>query len=145
MAAAIPRWSSWRAPARPSITGLDDAIARARAYEATGVDALFFTGLKTRANWKRSRPRPAADRARRLPEEMVDPAYLVGQRVQDRVAGTRAVRRGNAGRLRDAESAARWPAAEATEGACLAELTGRVTRDADIKARSADSSGSGNR
>src|SRR6201746_269988 len=31
-----------------SITGLDDAIARAKAYEATGVDALFFTGIKDR-------------------------------------------------------------------------------------------------
>src|SRR5213075_1356471 len=31
-----------------SIAGLDDAIARARAYEATGVDALFFTGIKNR-------------------------------------------------------------------------------------------------
>ena len=30
-----------------SITGLDDAIARAKAYEATGVDALFFTGIKS--------------------------------------------------------------------------------------------------
>src|SRR3954447_18655425 len=28
---------------------LDDCVARAKAYEATGVDALFFTGLKTRA------------------------------------------------------------------------------------------------
>src|ERR1700688_4237494 len=32
-----------------SITSLDDAIKRAKAYEATGVDALFFTGIKTRA------------------------------------------------------------------------------------------------
>src|ERR1700753_421579 len=31
-----------------SISSLDDAIARAKAYEAAGVDALFFTGLKTR-------------------------------------------------------------------------------------------------
>src|SRR5260221_2066706 len=31
------------------ITGLDDAIARGKAYEATGVDALFFVGIKTRA------------------------------------------------------------------------------------------------
>src|SRR3982750_1273614 len=30
------------------ITGLDDTIARAKAYEATGVDALFFTGIKNR-------------------------------------------------------------------------------------------------
>ncbi len=32
-----------------SISGLDDAIRRARAYEAVGVDALFFTGIKARA------------------------------------------------------------------------------------------------
>src|SRR6202795_2317708 len=32
-----------------SISGRDDAIARAKAYEAAGVDALFFTGMKTRA------------------------------------------------------------------------------------------------
>lgn len=32
-----------------AINGLDDAIARARAYEAAGVDALFMIGLKTRA------------------------------------------------------------------------------------------------
>src|SRR3984885_5515179 len=30
-----------------SVSGLDDAIARAKAYEGTGVDALFFTGIKT--------------------------------------------------------------------------------------------------
>ena len=33
----------------PSVTGIADAIARGKAYEATGVDALFFTGIKTRA------------------------------------------------------------------------------------------------
>lgn len=31
------------------ITGLDDAIARAKAYEAVGVDAMFFVGIKTPA------------------------------------------------------------------------------------------------
>jgi oxaloacetate decarboxylase len=33
-----------------SITGLDDTVARAKAYEAAGVDALFFVGLNTRAH-----------------------------------------------------------------------------------------------
>jgi carboxyvinyl-carboxyphosphonate phosphorylmutase len=33
----------------PSVTGLADAISRGKAYEATGVDALFFTGIKSRA------------------------------------------------------------------------------------------------
>ncbi|HUA55597.1 MAG TPA: isocitrate lyase/PEP mutase family protein, partial [Candidatus Sulfotelmatobacter sp.] len=32
-----------------AVTGVEDAIARARAYEAVGVDAMFFSGVKTRA------------------------------------------------------------------------------------------------
>src|SRR6185437_11385259 len=32
-----------------SVSGLADTIARAQAYEASGVDALFFVGVKTRA------------------------------------------------------------------------------------------------
>ena len=31
-----------------AITGLDDAIARGRAYQAAGVDAMFFTGVSSR-------------------------------------------------------------------------------------------------
>jgi oxaloacetate decarboxylase len=31
-----------------SVTGIDDAVARAKAYEAVGVDAMFFTGVQTR-------------------------------------------------------------------------------------------------
>lgn len=32
-----------------AVTGLEDAIARAKAYEATGVDVLFMIGVKTKA------------------------------------------------------------------------------------------------
>jgi oxaloacetate decarboxylase len=32
-----------------SITGIEDAITRAKAYQAVGVDMLFFAGVKTRA------------------------------------------------------------------------------------------------
>ena len=32
----------------PALTDMDDTIARAKAYEAVGVDAMFFTGVKTR-------------------------------------------------------------------------------------------------
>ena len=32
----------------PAVTGIDDAIARVRAYEESGVDALFMVGLRTR-------------------------------------------------------------------------------------------------
>ena len=33
----------------PRITGLEDAIIRARAYEEVGVDAVFLVGVETRA------------------------------------------------------------------------------------------------
>ena len=32
----------------PSISSMDDAIIRAKAYESAGVDAMFFSGVKTR-------------------------------------------------------------------------------------------------
>src|SRR5438876_4618513 len=61
-----------------SITGLDDAVARARAYEAIGVDALFFTGIKS------SKELEAISAATRLPivlggapEEMTALDYLI--------------------------------------------------------------------
>src|SRR5229473_2573441 len=60
-----------------SITSVEDAIGRARAYEATGVDALFFTGIKSRAELE------AIAAATKLPivlggapEEMTAPDYL---------------------------------------------------------------------
>ncbi len=71
-----------------SITSLDDAIKRAKAYEATGVDALFFTGIKTRAELE------AIAAATRLPivlggapEEMNALDYLAGQRVRIALQG----------------------------------------------------------
>lgn len=33
----------------PALTGIDDAIARASAYQAAGVDAIFLVGVKNRA------------------------------------------------------------------------------------------------
>jgi oxaloacetate decarboxylase len=38
-----------------NITNIDDAVARAKAYETTGVDALFFTGIRTRAELEKAR------------------------------------------------------------------------------------------
>src|SRR6202158_925532 len=71
-----------------SITSLDDAIARAKTYEATGVDALFFTGIKTRAELE------AIAVATTLPivlggapDDMSDPGYLASQRVRVALQG----------------------------------------------------------
>jgi len=72
-----------------SISGLDDAIARARAYDATGVDALFFTGLKTGLKLE------AVAAATKLPivlggfpEDMIDLDYLAANACGSRCRGT---------------------------------------------------------
>jgi len=122
-----------------SISGLEDAVARARAYDATGVDALFFTGLKNRTELE------AIAAATKLPivlggfpEEMIDGDYLVGERVRIALQGhapfaaaTQAVYE-TLKALRDGQPP------KNLKGLASSELTGRVTRDADVKARGAE-------
>jgi carboxyvinyl-carboxyphosphonate phosphorylmutase len=122
-----------------AVTGLDDTIARARAYETTGVDGLFFTGLKTRAELE------AIAAATRLPivlggfpEELIDRDYLAGHRVRIALQGhapfaaaTQAVY-DTLKALRDGASP------KSLKGLASSELTGRATRDADVKARIAE-------
>src|ERR1700741_4415402 len=71
-----------------SIPSLADAIERARAYEATGIDALFFTGIKTRGELE------AIAAATTLPivlggapQEMNEPDYLAQKRVRIALQG----------------------------------------------------------
>src|ERR1700686_3841359 len=67
-----------------SVTSLDDAVARARAYEATGVDALFFTGIRSLAELE------AIAQATTLPIVLggaPDPASLREQRVRIALQG----------------------------------------------------------
>jgi len=122
-----------------SVSGVEDAIARARAYEAAGVDALFFTGLKTRAELE------AIAAATTLPivlggfpEELIDPNALASQRVRIALQGhapfaaaTQAVY-ATLKALRDGELP------KNLKGVASSELTGRVTRDADMKTRSSE-------
>jgi carboxyvinyl-carboxyphosphonate phosphorylmutase len=70
------------------ITSVADAVVRTKAYEAAGVDALFFTGIKTRTDLE------AIVAATRLPivlgspgDEISDSDYLGGQRVRIAVQG----------------------------------------------------------
>jgi carboxyvinyl-carboxyphosphonate phosphorylmutase len=122
-----------------SITSLDDAIRRAKAYEAAGVDALFFTGIKSRAELE------AIAAATRLPivlggapEEMNEPGYLACWRVRIALqshapfaAATQAIHE-TLKALRDGQSP------KNLKSLASSELTGRVTRDADMKKRSAE-------
>jgi carboxyvinyl-carboxyphosphonate phosphorylmutase len=66
-----------------SISGIDDAIRRLRAYEAAGVDAIFVPGLKSRDDVDR------IAEAVKLPlilgggsEEIADPQYLASRGVR---------------------------------------------------------------
>ena len=70
------------------ITGLDDAIARGRAYEQAGVDALFFVGVRTRTELD------AISSATTLPlilggasPELTDLSYLASRRVRVALQG----------------------------------------------------------
>ena len=122
-----------------AISGLEDTIARAKAYEATGVDALFLTGLKSRSELE------AIAAATTLPivlggfpEDISAPEYLVGQRVRVALQGhapfaaaTLAVHE-TLKALRDGQSP------KALKGIASPDLTGRVTREANVKSRSVE-------
>ena len=117
-----------------SLSGLDDTIARAKAYEAAGVDALFFVGLKKRAELD------AIAAAVRLPiiiggggGEFDDLTYLGARGVrvalqghQPFMAAVKAVH-DTLKALRDGVKPAALP------GIASAELMRAVTRDADYK------------
>lgn len=82
----------------PEITGIDDTIARCRAYEAAGVDTLFVKGLKIRADLEKV---AAAVRLPlvldRLTPEISDRAWLGSVRVRVALQGHPAYLAGMAG------------------------------------------------
>lgn len=115
-----------------TITGLDDAIARGQAYEAAGVDALFFVGIKTRAELE------AISAATKLPlimggvsGDLTDRDYLASRRVrialqghQPFAAGVKAVH-DTLKALRDGTAPSKL------QGVADAEMMKRVTREGD--------------
>jgi oxaloacetate decarboxylase len=122
-----------------SITSLGDAIERARAYEAAGVDALFFTGIRSRAELE------ALSAATSLPivlggapEEMNDLGFLAQLRVRIALQGHAPIAAATQAvyatlmALRDGASP------KQLQGLASSELIGRVMREAEMKARSAD-------
>ena len=122
-----------------SITSLGDAIERARAYEATGVDALFFTGIKARAELE------AIAAATRLPivlggapEEMTALDYLTGQRVRIALQGHAPFAAATQAVYETLKALREGTSPKQLKGLAAGELTGRVTRDAATRTRLAD-------
>ena len=119
-----------------SISSLEDAITRVRAYQATGVDALFFTGIKTRNELE------AIAAATTLPivlggapEEMSDPDYLRDRRVRIALQGHAPVAAATQAVYETLKALREGLPPKDLKRLASSELTGRVTREADVKAR----------
>lgn len=122
-----------------SISSIEDAIHRAKAYEATGVDALFFTGIKSRAELE------AIVSATRLPivlggapDELNAIDYLASQRVRIALQGHAPIAAAMQAVYETQNSLREGTAPKALRGLPSAELTNRVMREAEVEARSAD-------
>jgi oxaloacetate decarboxylase len=122
-----------------SVTGLDDAIARVKAYEATGVDGLFLVGLKTRAELE------AVAAATTLPivlggfpEDQIDRDYLASQRVRIALQGHAPFAAATQAVYETLKALRDGLPPKQLKGLASSELTGRVTREADVKARSSE-------
>ncbi len=122
-----------------SMSGIADAVARVRAYEATGVDALFLVGVKTRAEME------ALSGATRLPivlggapEDMADPAYLASQRVRIALQGHAPFAAATQAVYETLKALREGASPKTLKGLASSELTGRLTRENDMKQRGAE-------
>jgi len=122
-----------------SITSVDDAIARGQAYEAEGVDALMFTGVKTRADLE------AIAAATRLPivlggptEAMTDWDYLAGLRVRIAVQGHAPIAAATQAVFATLTAIRDGAAPKDLPGLASQDLMDWVTRAALVKQRGAD-------
>ena len=122
-----------------SITSLEDAAVRAKAYEACGVDALFFTGIKTKVELE------TISAATRLPiilggapEAMSDLSYLRAQRVRIALQGHAPIAAATKAVFETLKALREGTPPKALTGLAPADLTARVTRDAAVNTRLAD-------
>jgi len=129
-----------------SLTSLDDAIARAQAYEAAGVDALFFTGVKGRAELE------AVANATSLPivlggapESLSDLDYLRRQRVRIALQGHAPFAAATLAVYETLKALREGIAPTALKGIASAELMARLTREAEVRTRQGEFLGLRNR
>jgi oxaloacetate decarboxylase len=123
----------------PQASSFAECIERAKAYEAAGVDALFFTGLTTRQEVQ------AIASATRLPlvlgntqGELDDPAFLISQRVKIALQGHAPFAAATQAVYETLKALREGTAPKNLKGLASSELTARLTRAADAKTRSAE-------
>ncbi|MGY3690486.1 carboxyvinyl-carboxyphosphonate phosphorylmutase [Bradyrhizobium sp. USDA 3240] len=122
-----------------SITDLDDAVMRAKAYEAVGVDGLFFTGIKSREELE------ALSAATTLPivlggapEEMTALDYLASQRVRIALQGHAPFAAATQAVYETLKALREGASPKSLKGIASSELTGRVMREAESRVRSGE-------
>jgi oxaloacetate decarboxylase len=120
-----------------SVAGLEDTIARAKAYEAAGVDGLFFTGIKNRGELE------AISAATTLPivlggapEDMTALDYLASQRVRIALQGHAPFAAATQAVYETLKALREGASPKSLKGLASPELTGRAMREAEVKARS---------
>ena len=123
----------------PKASSFAECIERAKAYEATGIDSLFFTGLTTREEVQ------AIASATRLPlvlgntqGELDDPAFLISQRVKIALQGHAPFAAATQAVYETLKALREGTTPKNLKGLASSELTARVMRATDVKARSAD-------
>jgi len=123
----------------PKTSSFAACIERAKAYEATGVDALFFTGLTAREEVQ------AIAAATRLPlvlgntqGELDDPAFLVSQRVRIALQGHAPFAAATQAVYETLKALREGTSPKNLKGLASSELTGRAMRESDVKARATD-------
>jgi carboxyvinyl-carboxyphosphonate phosphorylmutase len=120
----------------PSATSFGDCVARAKAYETTGVDALFFTGLTTRNELE------TISAATTLPivlgttqGELDDPAFLVSQRVRIALQGHTPFAAATQAVYATLKALREGVPPKDLKGLPSSQLTRRLMRDHDVKSR----------
>jgi len=118
-----------------AVNGVEDAITRAKAYQAAGVDAMFFVGLKTKADLE------AVSAEISIPiflgsigPELSDKAYLGTQGVRIALQGHQPVMAAIRATYETLKALREGTAPKDLEGVASPELMKQVTRDANYKA-----------
>ena len=127
-----------------AVTSVDDAILRASAYEDTGIDALFFTGVKTRADLEKIAAATTLPIVLGGPtEEMADWEFLAGQRVRIAVQGHAPIAAATQAVFETLQAVREGAAPKQLKGLASADLMKQVTREAATNQRGADFLGLG--
>jgi carboxyvinyl-carboxyphosphonate phosphorylmutase len=122
-----------------NVTSIDDGVIRARAYEATGVDAMFFTGIRTRAELEKARA------ATKLPimlgstePELDDIAYLTSMNVRIANQGHAPFAAAALAVHETLKALREGTKPKDLKGLPSAEFTNRYMRNADVQQRAAE-------